>query len=253
MTPDADVWLQYFAIVAVDEPVFPGREIWVGYTIENLGPGASEEITVRYYASEDTTITAEDWGVGAGGSLPLGAGGIVNVDDIFDWPGGIPPGFYYLGGILTCADDPNPDNNVAYDGHRLEVGTAVVTRTPTPAQIQLALSMPATHFGEGDQCALDLAMDNPGTARAVDLYVLLDVFGAYWCYPSWQSLDVGLDYEAVTVPAGDSSITLISQFAMPAVSPCGPLYFYAAMFAPGTLSLETLLSNGAVYEFSLGE
>jgi hypothetical protein len=113
--------------------------------------------------------------------------------------------------------------------------------------------MPATAFAEGDPCALDLEISNLDAARDADLYVLLDVFGVYWCYPSWQPLDVGLDYEAVTVPTGDSSLTLIAAFTMPAVSPLGPLYFYAALFEPGTLSLETLVSNGAVYEFSLGE
>ena len=35
--------------------------------------------------------------------------------------------------------------------------------------------------------------------------------------------------------------------------PAGPLYFYAALFEPGTLSPETLASNGAVYEFWLGD
>ena len=111
--------------------------------------------------------------------------------------------------------------------------------------------MPATTFAEGDPCGLDLAISNDGTTQSADLYVLLDVFGAYWSYPSWQALDAGIDFEAVTVTAGDSSLTLISSFTMPAVSPCGPLYFYAAMFAPGTLSLETLVSNGAVWEFHL--
>ena len=62
---------------------------------------------------------------------------------------------------------------------------------------------------------------------------------------------MGLDYAAVMVLTGDSSLTLIPSFIVPAVSPCGPLYFYAAMFEPGTLSLETLVSNGAVWEFSL--
>ena len=38
---------------------------------------------------------------------------------------------------------------------------------------------------------------------------------------------------------------------MPQVSPAGPFHFYAAMFEPGTLSLETLVSNGAVWEFHL--
>ena len=112
--------------------------------------------------------------------------------------------------------------------------------------------MPAEQFGGGDACYLMLFAANAGATQSADLYVLLDVFGAYWSYPSWQPLDVGLDYEAITVPAGDSSVTLIPEFTMPAVSPCGPLYFYAAMFEPGTLSLETLVSNGAVCEFSLG-
>ena len=113
--------------------------------------------------------------------------------------------------------------------------------------------MPATTFAEGDICELDLEISNAGQPRAADLYVLLDVFGAYWCYPSWQPLAAGLDYEALTVPAGSSTLVLIPEFTMPAVSPCGPLYFYAAMFEPGTLSLETLVSNGAVHAFSLGE
>ena len=51
--------------------------------------------------------------------------------------------------------------------------------------------------------------------------------------------------------AGDSSLSLIPGFQMPPVSPAGPLYFYGAMFEPGTLSLETLVSNGSVWEFSL--
>jgi hypothetical protein len=38
---------------------------------------------------------------------------------------------------------------------------------------------------------------------------------------------------------------------MPAVSPCGPLYFYAALFEPGSLSLVTLVSNGSSWQFRL--
>jgi len=111
--------------------------------------------------------------------------------------------------------------------------------------------MPAQSFQESDACYLKLFTGNDGGARAADLYVLLDVFGAYWCYPSWELLDFGLDHEAVTVPTGSSTLMLIPEFTMPAVSPCGPLYFYAAMFEPGTLSLETLVSNGAIYQFYL--
>jgi hypothetical protein len=44
---------------------------------------------------------------------------------------------------------------------------------------------------------------------------------------------------------------LIPEFTTPAVSPAGPFIFYAAMFEPGTLSLETLVSDVAMWEFFL--
>jgi len=46
---------------------------------------------------------------------------------------------------------------------------------------------------------------------------------------------------------------LIPEFTMPAVPPCGPLCFFAALFETGTLDLGHLASNGAVWEFYLGE
>ena len=120
-----------------------------------------------------------------------------------------------------------------------------------PSEISISLLMPDDTFSEGDLCSLNLQVSNPGAEQEVDLYLLLDVFGDFWSYPSWQHISAGLDHQAVTVPAGESTLELIPQFAMPAVSPAGPLYFYAAMFVPGTLSLETLVSNGAVIEFFL--
>jgi len=113
--------------------------------------------------------------------------------------------------------------------------------------------MPGTTFGEGDPCALDLDCVNPGAERPADLYVLLDVLGEFWSYPSWQPLDAGLDHQALTIPSGSSSRSLIPEFTMPAVGPLEPLYFYAALFEPDTLSLETMVSNAAAWQFSLEE
>ena len=113
--------------------------------------------------------------------------------------------------------------------------------------------MPALHYAEGDTCGLILRVSNPGSDREADLYVLLDVYGDYWSYPSWQPLDPGLDHSTVSVTHGESELTLIEAFTMPAVSPAGPLYFYAALFEVDTLALETLISNGAACTFWLGE
>jgi hypothetical protein len=131
--------------------------------------------------------------------------------------------------------------------------TETPTATPTPAVLAITLEMPGVTFPTGSTCSLSLQVVNEGAEQTADLYVLLDVEGEYWSYPGWQPLDVGLDHAEVTIPSGDASLPLIPEFTMPAVSPYGPLYFYAAMFEPGFLDLEHLVSNGAIYQFSIGE
>jgi len=95
-------------------------------------------------------------------------------------------------------------------------------------------------------------VNNYWYSRVADLYILLDVFGQYWCYPSWISLAEGLDNLDFSIEAGQKrTLTVIPGFAMPLVSQAGPFFFYAAMFEDGTLSTDTLTSNVAVCEFSL--
>ncbi|HPQ39280.1 MAG TPA: hypothetical protein PLV45_02805, partial [bacterium] len=132
--------------------------------------------------------------------------------------------------------------------------TAFPTATPTagPTDIEITLSMPGSSFGTGDTCGLDLEIVNPGPAQSADLYVLLAVFDAYWCYPSWKSLNDGIDFEPLTIAAGaDETKVLLPVFQMPPVGPAGPFYFYGAMFEPATLNADTLVSNVDVVEFYL--
>jgi len=139
-----------------------------------------------------------------------------------------------------------------------QAATRVAT-TPTPtateALIDLALEMPANQFSQGDPCGLDLTFTNPGgTTWEVDLYVLLDVLGEYFAYPSWQAITQGLDSSTMSIPGGyTETITLIPSFTMPAVPTVESLYFYAAMFEQGMLDLDHLASNADSWEFSLQE
>ena len=76
-------------------------------------------------------------------------------------------------------------------------GTAWLTPTATSTfELTLInLEMPAHIFSEGDACSLVLNIINLGNERKVDLYVLLDVFGDYYCYPSWcHYQEEGLDW-----------------------------------------------------------
>ena len=112
--------------------------------------------------------------------------------------------------------------------------------------------MPGHEFGEGDLCRLDLALENAGAARLADLYVLLDVFGTYYAYPSWAEIGGGLDYRTLPISAGEhSTISLIAEFTIPAAPPCGPLHFYAALFDCGCLDLDHLVSNIDSWQFAL--
>jgi len=131
------------------------------------------------------------------------------------------------------------------------------TPTPTPTGIPgdyvgLGLDMGAHIFNEGDPCYLYLNVVNNLAEVDVDLFVLLDVYGNYWCYPGWRSLTDQLDWETLNLPAGHTEVYhLIDVFNMPPVSAAGPLYFYAAMFNEGQLDLSNLVSNVARWEFFL--
>ena len=86
-----------------------------------------------------------------------------------------------------------------------------------------------------------------------DLFFLLEIEGSFWFFPSWMSMYEGIDYEAVHLPAGyQGNIVILPEFTMPPVPDAGPYYFYSVAFQPGTLSLETMISNLDIKEFFLG-
>jgi hypothetical protein len=63
--------------------------------------------------------------------------------------------------------------------------------------------------------AVDLAVQDPRAAQDLDLYALLEVLGSFWCYPGWQPLSAGLDWQQLTVAARmNETLSLISP------SPC---------------------------------
>lgn len=129
----------------------------------------------------------------------------------------------------------------------------VITPTPTPSDnVEIELVMPAINFGQGDNCSLDLRVLNQGLTQTVDLYILLEIAGEYWCYPSWIDLHSGVDFQQRSIPSGlNETWSIIPMFVMPGVSPFGPMYFYSIMFEPGTLSVDTICSTIASYEFYL--
>ena len=78
------------------------------------------------------------------------------------------------------------------------------------------------------------------------------MYGTFFAYPSWDEVSVSIDHQEVQIgQLVDETWGLVPEFTMPAVSEAGPFHFYAAMFEPGYLAADNLVSNGAAWEFRL--
>ncbi len=138
--------------------------------------------------------------------------------------------------------------------------TPTVTRTPSatpdPGQdfFLINFEMSDHHFRPGEICFSRVTTKNQKGAQSTgDLYVLMDVFGEIWCFPGWEHISEGLTRSRLTLQGGQTSvITILPEFIFPECSYTGPLFFYAAIFAPDDLSASSLLSNVAASEFFIG-
>jgi len=97
-----------------------------------------------------------------------------------------------------------------------------------------------------------LPLSNPGAARDVDLYVVLDVFQDYYFYPSWSHYpDEGIDKASLSLPGARVTRHDILAFTWPpnAGSASG-IKFWGAMLDPATAELlgEIVYVSGASCE-----
>ncbi|MBN1355162.1 hypothetical protein JXA40_02715 [bacterium] len=69
------------------------------------------------------------------------------------------------------------------------------TPTPSPpAGSGMILVLDDTRLTAGDRFHLHCIITNPQPDPLnVDLFIILDVYGQFWCWPSWQPIETGLD------------------------------------------------------------
>jgi hypothetical protein len=121
------------------------------------------------------------------------------------------------------------------------------------AQTGVELRMPQVLFRPGDECWLRATVCNasPQTLAGIPLFVILDLYGGYWCYPGWQPLDQGLDYSLRTFPAGTTGIEVIAPFPWPSGSGAASgIRFYSALTDPG---ITYVVGTIGVWEFAWSE
>ena len=90
-------------------PLVPGGSFYLTTRLENEGEGPSAATTLRYYRSDDTTITTSDTEVGTKEVEALAAGAIVHKR--IDLTAPSTPGTYYYGSCVDAVPDESDTTN----------------------------------------------------------------------------------------------------------------------------------------------
>ncbi len=110
-----------------------------------------------------------------------------------------------------------------------------------PGMLQISLLLNQSSYGSGDRFRLDWeGISESGTVTA-DLYILLEVLGGYWFYPSWTT---ALGSSSVTVSPGIPTTITVFDFTWPDIDPVGiPIRFYSAVMRTGTFELQSNVAS----------
>jgi hypothetical protein len=114
----------------------------------------------------------------------------------------------------------------------------IPTATPTPDALNgVDLQLNKTIYSEGDFFQLDYRCGNQEESGYVDLYIALDVSGAYWFYPQWTQ---ELSSELLYLQTGSVTNNKVLSFVWPEVdvSVMG-LKFWGAALTPDSQLLGT--------------
>ncbi len=128
-------------------------------------------------------------------------------------------------------------------------GTGTPSDFPTCDEIGCFIIMPSDMFHPGDTCYCNVMINNPSetTYPETPLFVILDVFGAYFFAPSFTDFDV---YDHTVIP-GQQIITVLPSFEWPdGVGNAQGILWHAAMT---NARMTELFGNLDSFSFGWGE
>lgn len=109
------------------------------------------------------------------------------------------------------------------------------TPTPTaePDTVTVDLILSQTMFHAGDRFILVCDCFNPGYDTSVDRYIILDVLGSYFFWPSWGQT---VEHDTCDLPGGEHTSTEILNFTWPSGinQSVQGIHFWAGLMWPGT-------------------
>jgi hypothetical protein len=156
----------------------------------------------------------------------------------------------------TASPSPTASPTATSSATPLPTATPTVTPSPTPEPfLGVRLLMPATYFAPGDPFWLDAEVGNTDRPEDfVKLFVVLDVFGEYWFWPSWTHYDPPLhpdvDSQTILFTRGIARYTIIEEFAWPDVS--GELQGIRFISAVMDLDLTEMIGDMSQIEWGYG-
>lgn len=161
---------------------------------------------------------------------------------------GIPSGTYYV--LAADADDDGFDTQYYSGASSLSTAqtvtvstgsttsgidfdlTPTIAPTATPAvSLGVELELSSSMFESGDIFYLNARVSNPGQPmEEIPLFVILDAFGAMYCWPSWRSMDSGADFQTLRLETGVQVIPIFPAFEWPKVDgSANGIMFYGGM------------------------
>jgi hypothetical protein len=133
--PPEGVDLAIISIDAEGGPFEVGDIIRITSKVENISTVPSKEYVLTFYASRNWVITEDDFVLGVKNRPDLEPGQSHFYYNDWEIPASLPDGKYYVGAIITVADDMNLENNWDYDNAQIVVGDP-----PPPFQINPGLN-----------------------------------------------------------------------------------------------------------------
>ncbi|MBN2053606.1 CotH kinase family protein [bacterium] len=136
---------------------------------------------------------------------------------------------------ISCGRCPDGGTDWAMLGE----GTPGATNNSAcPTSDGMTLFLEDRDLVQGDLFDLHFTLGPHSGDAVLDAYILLGVGDSYWCWPSWQPLEEGLDFQRYDMPAWTMPAVDALVFEWPYVDGSFTgLYFYGAAFQAGTFDL----------------
>jgi hypothetical protein len=125
--------------------------------------------------------------------------------------------------------------------------TPAPTGTPAPMDFELILNQPV--YQAGDRFLLRSRIVNGGGDTLAEMYIVLDVYGEYYFWPSWIDYPPNIDFRLQTIPGGGTLEETILDFTWPSGVGSGQhIVFWGAILDAATGSLLSQIAS-AVFNF----